>query len=75
MYSTPVLEVARHFGARDITESKLLNYDVICGCAGRLSGPVLVVKRETDGACVVENCKSEGCGVGDMCGSLVVLAG
>lgn len=39
MYSTPVLEVVRCFGARDITECKLLNYDVICGYAGRFSRP------------------------------------
>lgn len=34
MYSTPALQVARRFVARDITESRLLQYDVICAVQG-----------------------------------------
>jgi hypothetical protein len=49
MYSTPVLQVAQRFGARDITESRLLKYDIICEYVGRPSGLVPIVKRERGG--------------------------
>lgn len=48
MYSTPALQVARRFGARDITESTLLQYDVICGCVGQLSSSMPIVAPERD---------------------------
>jgi hypothetical protein len=66
MYSTPVLQVARRFGAGDITESRLLKYDVICGCVWWLSEPELVVKREPALWKTVK-AKVE---VGDVCASL-----
>lgn len=48
MYSTPALQVARRFGARDITESGLLQYDVICWCVGQLSSSMPIVTTERD---------------------------
>lgn len=59
MYSTPVLQVARRSAARDITESRLLKYDIICGCVGPLGGTMPIVKGERDGGCVMGNWKSE----------------
>jgi hypothetical protein len=46
MYSTPALQVARRFGAPDITESRLLQYDVICAVCRPALNAIVTIERD-----------------------------